>query len=68
MGESEQRFSSACSIPEKQLLCWATMCGSSPHPDQSLLLARLAQEIFDLWTRASSSILPFFIVGGVAPP
>ncbi len=67
MGESEPRFSSMSSSAEKQHLCWATMCGSSPHPDQSLLLAQLAQKISDLWARVSFSILSFFIVGGVAP-
>ena len=39
MGEHEQRFSFTSSIPEKQLLEWATLRGSYTHPDQSFLLA-----------------------------
>jgi len=39
MGVLRQRFSSACSTPKQQLLRWATLCGSSAHPDPSPLLA-----------------------------
>lgn len=44
MGEPEQRFSSACSIPQETLVTWATMRGSCAHPDQSPLLALAALE------------------------
>jgi len=65
MGEPEQRFSSACSIPQETLVTWATMRGSCAHPDQSPLLARAALENNDLWVRTSTSILRFFMLGGV---
>src|SRR5579885_326227 len=51
---------------DKQVLASATMGGSCPHPDQSWnwLVALRAS---DLWIEASSPILLFFIMGGVAP-
>ncbi len=66
MGEPEESFSSPCSRTDTALLAWATMRGSSAHPDQSLMLAHAALLRRDLWVRTSVPILSFFTLGGVS--